>query len=547
MKHGSRTGQHRDASSLATRMAQMGRKALKTVRREWRGALTVLVVVAFLWQTFASSGVAFAISETAGDVAHTVMVNANSESDPTASTGNGATTEPSGDENASGQDGDTGTAADQSGTDQGDASAEDHGAAESDEADSTTTSDDALAGEGQGSDAATSQGDGSTVSTEGDGATDDPSATTGTEGEEPTDELRAVEAWDWTGRALNLELSSPEGLAIDEDAVRSYVAERLAAQASDDAEDAPAAEAEDSQDGTEPAAGEDGEEAVDTAEAADEPVPAEDILTEDDVRALLPAQLSATLDLAAVLDPAANAETGDHTVIMPGDTFTVNLPAGIVLASTDTFDIYQRDANGDETSIRIATAEPAADGSALTITFVTATDAAGATYTIGAPTEGTEPAAEAEGTETLATADMRLALEVEVDTALMTMAETQIEWTLQIATDGGANQTAVLTLPALDAFAAAMGIEGEIQASGSVETEDPAEEDPATESTPEEDALSSGLDVLDAMSDLMLLADENKPADEYRLSSFNESDSITTQWADNNNSTSRPSTDIIEI
>ncbi|WP_346674409.1 SpaA isopeptide-forming pilin-related protein [Enorma phocaeensis] len=523
-------------------MAQMGRKALKTVRREWRGALTVLVVVAFLWQTFASSGVAFAISETAGDVAHTVMVNANSESDPTASTGNGASTEPSGDENASGQDGDTGTAADQSGTDQGDASAEDDGAAESVEADSTTTSDDALAGEGQGSDAATSQGDGSTVSTEGDGATDDPSATTGAEGEEPADELRAVEAWDWTGRALNLELSSPEGLAIDEDAVRAYVAEQLAAQAADDAASAPASE--DVQDGSALATTEN-EESDAAGAATDEAAPAEDVITEDDVRALLPAQLPATLDLAAVLDPAANAETGDHTVIMPGDTFTVNLPAGIVLASTDTFDIYQRDANGDETGIRIATAEPAADGSALTITFVTATDAAGTTYTIGAPTEGTEPAAEAEGTEALATADMRLALEVEVDTALMTMAETQIEWTLQIATDGGANQTAVLTLSALDAFAAAMGIEGEIQASGSVETEEPAEEDPATESTPEEDALSSGLDVLNAMGDLMLLADENKPADEYRLSNFNESDSITTQWADNN-SASRPSVEIIK-
>ncbi|WP_273384360.1 SpaA isopeptide-forming pilin-related protein [Enorma phocaeensis] len=523
-------------------MAQMGRKALKTVRREWRGALTVLVVVAFLWQTFASSGVAFAISETAGDVAHTVMVNANSESDPTASTGNGASTEPSGDENASGQDGDTGTAADQSGTDQGDASAEDDGAAESDEADSTTTSDDALAGEGQGSDAVTSQGDGSTVSTEGDGATDDPSATTGAEGEEPADELRAVEAWDWTGRALNLELSSPEGLAIDEDAVRSYVAEQLAAQAADDAASAPASE--DGQDGSELATTEN-EEGDAAGVATDETAPAEDVLTEDDVRALLPAQLPATLDLAAVLDPAANAETGDHTVIMPGDTFTVNLPEGIVLASTDTFDIYQRDANGDETGIRIATAEPAADGSALTITFVTATDAAGTTYTIGAPTEGTEPAAEAEGTEALATADMRLALEVEVDTALMTMAETQIEWALQIATDGGANQTAVIALPALDAFAAAMGIEGEIQASGSVETEEPAEEDPANESTPEEDALSSGLDVLDAMSDLMLLADENKPADEYRLSNFNESDSITTQWADNN-SANRPNVDTIK-
>lgn len=524
MKPSSRHAHERDTQSLVSHIERGARRALGVARREWRGALATLVIVAFLWQTFASSGVAFAISETAGDVAHTVMVNADGAGDTTAPAGG---TETPGD----GQ--------------QPSIPSEPTEPAGSSDDPEPGTPDTTTVPTGTESDSATAQQGGSTLTSQNttpateaeEGAPEgEPTGTVTPADDESTDEPRAVEAWDWTGRAQNLELSSPDGLAIDEEEVRAHVAEQLATLAADDAEDAPAAEAEDSQDGTEPAAGEDGEEAVDTAEAADEPVPAEGVITEDDVRALLPAQLPATLDLAAVLDPAANAETGDHSVIMPDDTFTVNLPEGIVLASTDTFDIYQRDANGDETGIRIATAEPAADGSALTITFVTATDAAGTTYTIGAPTEGTEPAAEAEGTEALATADMRLALEVEVDTALMTMAETQIEWALQIATDGGANQTAVLTLLALDAFAAAMGIEGEIQASGSVETEASTEEDPAT---PEEDALSSGLDVLNAMGDLMLLADENKPADEYRLSNFNGSGSIITQWADNNSS-SRP-------
>ncbi|WP_144743682.1 Cna B-type domain-containing protein [Enorma burkinafasonensis] len=538
MKPSSRHAHERDAQSLVFHIERGARRALGVARREWRGALATLVIVAFLWQTFASSGVAFAISETAGDVAHTVMVNAENGS----ADGAGDVTEPAGRTEAPGDGQQPSTPSEP---------AEPAGSSDDPE---PGTPDTTTVPTGTESDSATTQQGGSTLTSQNttpateaeEGAPEgEPTGTVTPADDESTDEPRAVEAWDWTGRAQNLELSSPDGLAIDEEEVRAHVAEQLAALAADDAEDAPAAEAEDSQDGTEPAAGEDGEEAVDTAEAADEPVPAEGVITEDDVRALLPAQLPATLDLAAVLDPAANAETGDHTVIMPGDTFTVNLPAGIVLASTDTFDIYQRDANGDETGIRIATAEPAADGSALTITFVTATDAAGTTYTIGAPTEGTEPAEEAAATEALATAKIRLALEVEVDTALMTMGEAQIEWTLQIATDGGANQTAALTLPALDAFAAAMGIEGEIQATGSVETEEPIEEDPATESTTEEDALSSGLDVLNAMSDLMLLADENKPADEYRLSNFNGSESITTQWADNN-SANRPKADTIK-
>lgn len=177
------------------------------------------------------------------------------------------------------------------------------------------------------------------------------------------------------------------------------------------------------------------------------------------------------------------------------------------------------------------------------MTFVAATDAAGAGYTIGVPTEGTVPAEEAAATEALATAKIRLALDVTVDTALMTMDGAQIAWTLQTATDGGADQTATLTLPALGTFAAAMGIEGEIQASAPVETEEPVEEE-TTEEPAEEGALELGMNALTAMGDIMLL-DGSAPPDEYRLSVYNKSDLVTTQWADNN-STSRPSTDTIK-
>lgn len=235
------------------------------------------------------------------------------------------------------------------------------------------TPDTTTAPTGTESDSATTQQGGSTLTSQNttpateaeEGAPEgEPTGTVTPADDESTDEPRAVEAWDWTGRTQNLELSSPDGLAIDEEEVRAHVAEQLAALAADD--EAAASDAEDTatDEGTEP---------------ADDPVPAEVVLTEDDVRALLPAELPATLDLAAELDPAANAETGDHSVIMPGDRFTVNLPEGIVLASTEAFDIYQLDANGNETVIRIATAEPAADGTV---------EIAGAAGGALAPTDG---------------------------------------------------------------------------------------------------------------------------------------------------------------
>lgn len=522
MKPSSRHAHERDTQSLVSHIERGARRALGVARREWRGALATLVIVAFLWQTFASSGVAFAISETAGDVAHTVMVNADGAGDTTAPAGG---TETPGD----GQ--------------QPSIPSEPTEPAGSSDDPEPGTPDTTTVPTGTESDSATTQQGGSTLTSQNttpateaeEGAPEgEPTGTVTPADEESTDEPRAVEAWDWTGRAQNLELSSPDGLAIDEEEVRAHVAEQLAALAADDEAAATDAEGTATDEGTEPA---------DDPKPTDDPAPAEDVLTEDEVRALLPAELPATLDLAAELDPAANAETGDHSVIMPGDRFTVNLPEGIVLASTEAFDIYQLDANGNETGIRIATAEPAADGTALTVTFVAATDAAGTGYTIGVPTEGTVPAEEAAATEALATAKIRLALDVTVDTPLMTMDEAQIAWTLQTATDGGADQTATLTLPALGTFAAAMGIEGEIQASAPVETEEPVEEE-TTEEPAEEGALELGMNALTAMGDIMLL-DGSAPADEYRLSGYNKSDLITTQWADNN-STSRPSTDTIK-
>ena len=395
MKPSSRHAHERDTQSQVSHIERGARRALGVARREWRGALATLVIVAFLWQTFASSGVAFAISETAGDVAHTVMVNADGAGDTTAPAGG---TETPGD----GQ--------------QPSIPSEPIESAGSSDDPEPGTPDTTTVPTGIESDSATTQQGGSTLTSQNttpateaeEGAPEgEPTGTVTPADEESTDEPRAVEAWDWTGRAQNLELSSPDGLAIDEEEVRAHVAEQLAALAADD--EAAATDAE----GT---ATDEGAEAADDPTPTDDPAPAEDVLTEDEVRALLPAELPATLDLAAELDPAANAETGDHSVIMPGDRFTVNLPEGIVLASTEAFDIYQLDANGNETGIRIATAEPAADGTV---------EIAGAAGGALAPTDGS-------GTYT-ATHDDGTGI------ALITVADTPAELTVVKAAgaDGG--------------------------------------------------------------------------------------------------------------
>ncbi len=119
----------------------------------------------------------------------------------------------------------------------------------------------------------------------------DPKPETNTEPAES--EPVVADAWDWTGKTDNPTLSSPDGLALD-------------------------------------------------AESLEE--------------------LIGTLNLTFKLDPALDGvDTGDHTTVVPDDTFTVDLPDGITLsdemitdAEKGTFDIFQSDAEGNPTTVKIA-------------------------------------------------------------------------------------------------------------------------------------------------------------------------------------------------
>lgn len=251
----------------------------------------------------------------------------------------------------------------------------------------------------------------------------------------------AVDAWDWTGRADNVALAS-DGITLDADALAAAVA---AAQASD-------------QDG-----------AADAATAADA------------LRALLPETIDATLDLALTLDPAADgADTGNHTVVIPGDTLVVRLPEGVT-ASGATTDVYQLDAAGSPTTIKVAEAAPSQDGTSLTLTFVEPVDpATGSTYYVGTPTEGTVPAADAAGKRQLEKIDASVALEVSVSSALLADEASELGWTLQTSSaDETVKQETVLALPGLGELAAQLGIEAPTAAPAGSADPAPVADDPA--------------------------------------------------------------------
>lgn len=134
----------------------------------------------------------------------------------------------------------------------------------------------------------------------------------------------AVETWEWSGHAGNLALSS-EGLTLDADALDAALTEAV----------------------------------------------------------------PGTLDLTLSLDPAADGtDTGNHTVVLPGDTLTVPLPEGVTVTG-GALDVYQLDAAGAPTALKVASAEPVQDGAALRVTFVEPVDpATGAAYYVGVPTRG---------------------------------------------------------------------------------------------------------------------------------------------------------------
>lgn len=177
----------------------------------------------------------------------------------------------------------------------------------------------------------------------------------------------AVEAWDWTGRTDNLKLSSPDGLSLDVDALKQQVADAAAAAAEEaaqegaadeqaDAGTADAADANDDGSASDNAQADQGDTATSDAPAeAAEPTPEEVAAYQ---REQLPNPLTGTLSLDFTLDPHKDGvDTDTHTVVLSGDTFTVNLPQGItlssdMLASDGTLHINQVDSEGNDTGHR---------------------------------------------------------------------------------------------------------------------------------------------------------------------------------------------------
>ncbi|WP_417228532.1 SpaA isopeptide-forming pilin-related protein [Thermophilibacter sp.] len=270
---------------------------------------------------------------------------------------------------------------------------------------------------------------------------------------------RAVEAWDWTGRTDNLVLSA-DGLTVAE--------------------------------GT--------------------------TLSEDDT-------LAAKLELSFSLDPAAEGvDTGDHTVIVPGDTFTVALPEGVTLQPDATLDVYQNDDQGNPTSVLVAKATAENDGAALKVTFVEPSDTAGSgtAYYVGAPTEGTEPAAQTEGRTQLASLAADLSLDVTLNGALLGEKPGELAWVLQTnANDPSITQVATLALPAA-ADVARPATEEELQQ--------------AADSLPaiEESAVESVNSIAAALPNALLSAARAEGETTYSLSDYTASDQMTITWCDNN-------------
>ena len=340
----------------------------------------------------------------------------------------------------------------------------------------------------------------------------------------------AVDAWDWTGRTKNLTLSSPDGLSLDTDALKQQV-EELAAKA---AEDQAASESDDA------AAEADENNATDEAAAADEANEAANTaLTQEEqyayLRAQLPETLPGKLSLGFMLDPAAQgSDTGNHSVVLANDTFTVKLPEGIKLSNTDKFDVYQYDKDGNRTNIRIAQATVKDGGATIEVKFTDPVDTKiGTKYYVGTPAENTVPATQAEGKQQLDVLRTTLNLEVQIPTTLVSNAdEASIAWTLQTSTDGGSDQKATLTLPSLTTLADQLSLT--LPEPEENNDEAPAEE--ATEGDNSANAVSNGDDF--AVAPLSI--EDGKT--EYSVEGNISADPITLTWADNNSS-SRPTPD----
>ena len=85
---------------------------------------------------------------------------------------------------------------------------------------------------------------------------------------------------------------------------------------------------------------------------------------------ILPEQLDATLNLSFKVDPSLWSDNPEQTraSVIAGDSFSVELPEGITPSDASTkFDVYQINADGSTSSIRIATAR--VENNSLIVTF----------------------------------------------------------------------------------------------------------------------------------------------------------------------------------
>ena len=236
----------------------------------------------------------------------------------------------------------------------------------------------------------------------------------------------------------------------------------------------------------------------------------------------LPDAIPAELDLSLELDPTESDAAKDdvRSAVVAGDTLKVALPDGFSAANEgEEFDVYQYDADGNRTGIRIARAVVADD--TLKLTFKTPENIdTGESYTVGEKPE--EPA---EGTSNLYTLRSDLTLEVEMDSDMVSDEEAQVEWLLQEGADG-TRQTALLGIPSLESFLALLGLD-----------EAPAADE---EEQPAASAQDAANVLLDSSNGVVTESETT-----YVLGAFNEQISSTITWCDNN-SGSRPSTSSLE-
>lgn len=230
-----------------------------------------------------------------------------------------------------------------------------------------------------------------------------------------------TELFNWTGDLGALKLSST-GLTIA--LPETDEPENTAS----DAEDATGEQA-DATDDAEEAATIDDAEGASASASEDEQSAAEEPKTETFVPETYPAKLNLTF----FLDPANTdqVDTAPESIV-PGDSFEVALPAGIVLANpAATIDVFQAAADGTPTTVKIA--EATYEDGVLTVTFIAPVDTA------------TGEARE------LSTYNGSIDLDVLLSTSLAGETATQIEWLLQQDATG-AVQTAMLQIPACSAF-----------------------------------------------------------------------------------------------